>query len=117
MANDVHELDGAINSPDFISQKTVVGKLLYVLSIVYVQRKSDFDKVLTLNKGKRTYFSKSERAIEKSGSSPVPQNIPGSPFWVLTKTSTDVKRKMLGDTLRLLRYDDAAISAAVSSLV
>jgi negative modulator of initiation of replication len=116
MPNEVHELTDALGHPDFAAQKKAVDKMLYILGAAYVQKRNDFDKLLSIKGPNRKYFAKSQLEIEKSGANPSPRNIPGSPYWVLTKTSTDVKRKLLTEALKALRYSDDAIAAAIATV-
>lgn len=60
----------------------------------------------------RMYFSKSVEKLERSGRSVNPKKIPGSPYWVITTTPTDLKQDMLGQVIKLLDYEMATIQLA-----
>lgn len=116
MSNDSMKFEAALKHSDFVAMKSTVARMLYMLSLAYDQRGKDFDKLLTLRRGDLKLFAKSSSEIQKSALDPRPQSIPNTPFWVATKTSTESKRKIVRDALRMLGYDDKLIEVAVLNL-
>jgi negative regulator of replication initiation len=54
--------------------------------------------------------------IQRTALDPRPQNIPNSPYWTPTKTSTENKKEILQTALRVLGYSDEIIHSAVAKL-
>jgi negative modulator of initiation of replication len=111
-----HELSEALEDPKFTTLKTSVDRLLYILGVVYDQKRSRFGKVLSVRGRNRLYYAKTRQEIERSGNSTQPKRIPGSPYWVMTNSPTGQKKTMLSDTLTVLGYSHNAIVAASSRL-
>jgi negative modulator of initiation of replication len=101
-----------IKSPRFQSERNAVGKFLSVLAFVYRENREKFAVVESINGRSRKYFGKSESELNKSGKSVHPKNIPGSGYWVVTNNSTQTKRELLMDVLRLLGYEGLSAFAA-----
>ena len=111
-----HELAAAISDPKFLMQTAAVDRFLYFLGVAFIQKRTDFEKVLMIQGRDRKYFAKSKEEVEKSGNSTQPRNVPGTPYWVMTNSPTIQKRQMLRDALKLLGYSEAAINAAESTI-
>ena len=109
-----HELADLLESLDVRRARGVVGKFLAVLGATYSLKKNEFEIVLAIQGRGRTYFAKSREEIVSSGNSTQPQQIPGSPYWVMTNSPTPQKKSMLGEVLEALGYSQEAIKAAVN---
>jgi len=114
MATSRHEFIDALGRQEFLGLKKNADKLLYVLAAAYEQRREEFETVLKIRHGTRVFFARNPIEIERSGRGTSPRNIPGTPFWVLTKSSSDAKQKLLRDALGRLRFSEAAINAATA---
>ena len=115
-ASRTHELADAITSPKFAVQSAAVDKFLFFLGLAYLQKKSEFEKVLVIQGRDRRYFAKTREEIEKSGHSTQPRSVPGSPYWVMTNSPTNQKQRVLRHALQLLGYSQAAVDAAVATI-
>ena len=98
-------LELALKSNDFLECNSSVRKMLFILSVLYTQNEASFSKLMSLRRGSLKVISNSEMEIQRSATDPRPQNIPDTPYWIATKTSTDFKRKTLKDALEFLGYD------------
>jgi len=110
-----HELSNAIDKirSGAADGGSVVARFLYLLGVAYERDSNEFGKaLLTSRKGGRVYFSERKGEIEQSGTGTNPRLIPGSSYWVLTKSSTEMKQALLKDVLRALGYSEEAIRAA-----
>ena len=105
-------LDDVLNSPEFRHAKGVVGRFLVLLGWLYKKHKADFDKVETIKGRGRLYFGKSARALEEAGRSVNPKQIPGSPFWVITTSPTDLKQQMIRAAMFAFGYGATEIARA-----
>jgi negative modulator of initiation of replication len=97
-------IDDCIASPRVTTNRDVVGRFLGILSWLYQKHRADFEKVLMIEGRKRKYFSKSADELAEAGSSVNPQQIPDSPFWVITNNDTPKKARILADVLQVLGY-------------
>ncbi len=116
MTNQNHELAEGLNAPDFVNCKTTTKRFLQILSIVYSQHRGDFDKVLKIKGRYRVVFSKNPQEIEDAGASPSPRKISDSSYWVMTKTSSEMKRRLLTEVLTIFRYSKEVIAEAVKKI-
>jgi negative modulator of initiation of replication len=103
-------------SDEFRFAKGVVGRFLATLSWLYAAHKDDFQAVERIRGRGRLYFAKSAEALEQSGRSVNPKQIPGSPYWVITTTSTDLKQEILFEVMKVLKYDAPSIRIAVEAI-
>jgi negative modulator of initiation of replication len=110
------ELDQLFNSTEFRYAKGVVGRFLVLLAWLYRKHKADFDKVETIKGRGRLYFAKSARALHEAGRSVNPKQIPGSPFWVITTSPTDLKQQMIRAVMFAFGYRTNDISRAESAI-
>jgi negative modulator of initiation of replication len=93
-----------LNSPPFLAQGNAVGRFLSILSWLYSQHVDKFDKILLLNGRKRKYFARTADELDASGSSVKPKQIPNTPYWVVTNSPTQLKKRIIRNVLRLLGY-------------
>jgi negative modulator of initiation of replication len=99
-------------STEFRFAKGAVGRFLAVLSWLYKKDAGTFAVVEDIRGRGRIYFSKSVQELEQSGRSVNPKKIPGSPYWVITTTPTDLKQQIIGEVMRALGCDLASIQLA-----
>jgi negative modulator of initiation of replication len=97
-------VDECIQHHRFQTEREAVGKFLFSLSWLAQKHGEDFRKVLDIQGRKRRYFAESREAIEESGSSVMPQEIPNTGFWVATNNDTPKKQRMLRDVLQVMGY-------------
>lgn len=105
-------LEEFLNSSEFRFAKGVVGRFLAVLSWLYQQNTEEFGLVEGIRGRGRLYFSKDVEDLKRSGRSVNPKQIPGSPYWVITTTPTDLKQQMLGEVMKALGCDPGSIQIA-----
>jgi len=102
-----HELKDILENPKLRFQ-SAVDKFLFILGEIYNQRTSDFEKIMAIQGRDRLYFAKSSEEIENSGNNTYPKKIPGTPYWVMTNSSTGQKALMLNDALIAIGYSNEA---------
>jgi len=115
-AQETHELEEVLNSSKVKHARGVVGKFVEILGAVYMQKKGEFDLVLSIRGRGRTYFAKSKKEIEESGNTTQPKQIPGSPYWAMTNSPTSQKQAVLREVLESLGYSAKAVTAAVNAI-
>jgi len=110
MSNNFLVLEQSLNSEKFSECKSSVAKLLFILSVLYSINEASFLKLMSLRRGKLKLLSNSEMEIQRSALDPCPKQIPDSPYWIATKTSTEFKRKMLKEILEILEYNSDIVN-------
>lgn len=98
-----------MTSADLAGEKSVVGRFLHILSMLYRCHSNQFRKVLDIKGRDRIYFATSEEALLQAGNSTNPKQIPQSPYWVITNNNTTKKKSMLTQVAKELRYSDADV--------
>jgi negative modulator of initiation of replication len=83
-------------------ERTAIQRYLSILSELYREDPTLFEKVETVRGRKRIYFHKSSLAIDSSGSSVMPERIPDTPYFAATNISDDKKKRILSDVLKAL---------------
>jgi negative modulator of initiation of replication len=99
-----------LHSTEFKFSKGAVGRFLTILSWLYKQHSEEFPLVEGIRGRGRLYFSKSVEELERSGKSVNPKKIPETPYWVITTTSTDLKKDILGQVMKALDYELESIN-------
>jgi negative modulator of initiation of replication len=105
-----------LKTREFRLARGAVGRFLAILSWLYLQNKTAFTCVEDIKGRGRLYFSKSVEELENSGRSVNPKKIPGSPYWVITTTPTNLKQEMLQEVMGLLEYDTHSIQTAKAAI-
>lgn len=98
-----------LTTADLGAEKSVVGRFLHILSMLYRCHASNFDVVLEIKGRDRMYFAKSEEALSQAGKSTNPKQIPESPYWVITNNNTTRKKSMLTEVAASLGYSDSDV--------
>lgn len=98
-----------LTKADLAGEKSVVGRFLHILSMLYRCHASAFDSVLDIKGRDRVYFGKSEEALVQAGNSTNPKQIPQSPYWVITNNNTTKKKSMLTQVATNLGYSDSDV--------
>lgn len=92
-------------------------RYLQILSFIHqIHGEGVFAQLTRHNFGGRVYFADNPDAIEKSGSSTNPRQIPGTKFYALTTLSNAAKRKLITDVLRLLKYSPTVIGHVIMTM-
>ena len=89
---------------DLQTEQNIVGRFLYLLSVLARVHKKDFARVLEIKGRNRLYFGTSAEALNEAGSSTNPKQIPNTNFWVITNSNTTRKKMMLTETAIKLGY-------------
>lgn len=110
------EIDNIIESTEFKYGKGVVGRFLCILSKLYEIDPDKFSKVEGIHGRGRLYFAKEADTLHKSGKSVNPKPIPGTEYWVITTTPTDLKQDILRKVLQLYNFDSTEVSKAVEAI-
>ena len=64
----------------------------------------------------RLYFAKDAQTLEENGKSVNPKQIPGTPYWVITTTSTPLKQEILGLVMKDLGCPARDIKTATTAI-
>lgn len=95
-----------LSTTELTQQKSAVARFLSILSLLYRCHSEQFDVVLQITGRDRQYFGTSESALEASGSSTNPKQIPDSPYYVVTNNNTTRKKSMLAQVAIELGYTE-----------
>ncbi|MBV2129789.1 replication initiation negative regulator SeqA [Arsukibacterium indicum] len=95
-----------VSRQDLQAESSVVGRFLYLLSVLARVHKKQFSKVLEIKGRNRLYFATSAEALSEAGSSTNPKQIPNTGFWVITNSNTTRKKMMLTETAIKLGYSE-----------
>tara|TARA_R110002126_G_scaffold38993_19_gene116056 strand:+ start:8231 stop:8761 length:531 start_codon:yes stop_codon:yes gene_type:complete len=95
-----------VSRQDLQAESSVVGRFLYLLSVLARVHKKQFSKVLDIKGRNRLYFAISAEALSEAGSSTNPKQIPNTGFWVITNSNTTRKKMMLTETAIKLGYSE-----------
>jgi len=82
------------------SDKSDLSIFLRILREIHEQSPERFSAVENVRGRTRVYFSRNPKAIESSGQSTFPVEIPQIGWWVTSNTSTDRKRAILEEVFR-----------------
>lgn len=94
---------------DLAGEKSVVGRFLHILSMLYRCHSEHFSTVLGIKGRDRVYFATSQEALVQTGNSTNPKQIPQSPYWVITNNNTTKKKSMLTQVAKELGYGDVDV--------
>lgn len=95
-----------VSRQDLQAESSVVGRFLYLLSVLARVHKKQFNTVLDIKGRNRLYFGSSAAELNESGSSTNPKQIPNTPYWVITNSNTTRKKMMLTETAIKLGYSE-----------
>lgn len=95
-----------VSRQDLQAESSVVGRFLYLLSVLARVHKKQFSKVLEIKGRNRLYFATTAEALSEAGSSTNPKQIPNTSFWVITNSNTTRKKMMLTETAVKLGYSE-----------
>lgn len=116
-----HQVDvvSAFQGVDFseiTAKKTVVKRFMHILTILEQKHQQDFACVLNIQGRDRRYFATSEIELTDTGLNTNPKLIGNSSYWVMTNSSTERKRRMLGQVMRYLGYSQEDIDTLLELL-
>lgn len=109
-------LQDFLDSTEFLFSKGAVGRFLAILGWLYQKNRSSFSVVENIKGRGRIYFSTTEATLHASGRSVNPKKIPGSPYWVITTTPTDLKQEIMSQVMKSLGYDLSARQLAMRAI-
>ncbi|HET8816850.1 MAG TPA: replication initiation regulator SeqA [Pseudidiomarina sp.] len=92
---------------DLAGQRSVVSRFLIILSMLHRCHNQSFQCVLDISGRDRQYFATSAEALEASGTSTNPKQIPGAPYYVVTNNNTTRKKSMLTQVALELGYSQS----------
>lgn len=93
-----------VTPADLQTEHNIVGRFLYLLSVLARVHKKQFHKVLDIKGRNRLYFGNSAAELNETGTSTNPKQIPNTEFWVITNSNTTRKKMMLTETAIKLGY-------------
>lgn len=93
-----------VTPQDLQAESNIVGRFLYLLSVLARVHKKQFHKVLDIKGRNRLYFGNSAAELAETGTSTNPKQIPNTTFWVITNSNTTRKKMMLTETALKLGY-------------
>lgn len=92
---------------------SAVDQLLLILGEAYKIKKDTFDKVLDIQGRERKYFAPTAADIKNSGTSTHPKQIPNSPYWVMTNSTTKEKQNLCQKALEAIGFSsETALQAS-----
>lgn len=89
---------------DLLGRRTAIARFLAILSWLHDRHRGEFARVLEVGGDQRAYFGRTREAIEATGTSVKPQQIPNSDFWVTTNNDTARKCKIVREVADLFGY-------------
>ena len=95
---------------------SAIDKYLAILAYLHKSRSTDFPKIEDYRKGNRTYFAKSQREVEDSGTGITARQIPGTVYWALATLDNRAKREILRDVLHIFGLSPVEINTVVASI-
>lgn len=95
-----------VSKQDLQAESSVVGRFLYILSVLARVHKKQFINVLEVKGRNRLYFGTSAEQLSEAGSSTNPKQIPNTDFWVITNSNTTRKKMMLTEAALKLGYSE-----------
>jgi len=110
------ELQKLLESSEFTYAKGVVGRFLVLLRWLHDADPSAFAKVLNIKGRGRLYFANDAQTLEENGKSVNPKQIPGTPYWVITTTSTPLKQEILSLVMKELGRPATEIKTATTAI-
>ena len=110
------EIEIHLKSLEFRYSKGAVGRFLSILGLVYKKHASVFQKVENIKGRGRLYFSRNVQVLNEAGRNVNPKQIPGSPYWVITTTPTDLKREIITVVMKTFDYSGADIRAVSTAI-
>lgn len=96
-----------INRQELQAESSVVGRFLFILSVLARAHAKQFPAVLEIKGRNRLYFGRSHDELSEAGSSTNPKQIPNTEFWVMTNSNTTRKKLMLTEAAIKLGYTEA----------
>jgi negative modulator of initiation of replication len=105
-----------VESADLLHMRSATARYLAILGHAYERTPDRFAKIVAIAGRKRRYFGLSREQIAQSGKATHPQQIPNSPYWAMTNSSTGDKREILRHSLQLLEYDVGQIDKACAAI-
>jgi len=106
---------GLVESPEYRRGKAK-DRYFDVLRFIYQENPQQFEKLEGFRKGSRVQISKTPSEIRQSGRHTYPQQLDGTPFWVMTNLSNERKQTLLEDIMRFLGYPEEIITVVVKSV-
>ena len=100
----------------FIGRRNVTDRFLLLLSFLHDQKSEDFKEVLGIRGRNRAYFGRTQEEVSRSGKTVHPRRIPGTDYWAMTNASTDHKRGILREVMRVLGYPEELVRHASSAI-
>ncbi|CAM5225673.1 replication initiation regulator SeqA [Alishewanella longhuensis] len=93
-----------VTPADLQTEQNIVGRFLYLLSVLARVHKKQFHKVLDIKGRNGLFFGNSAAELNETGTSTNPKQIPNTEFWVITNSNTTRKKMMLTETAIKLGY-------------
>jgi negative modulator of initiation of replication len=110
-----HKLIDFVSTPEF-ARGSSKRRYFDILRFIHTDKPKEFEKLDGLKVGTRVQISKDKSIIQNSGRHTYPQELDGTPYWVLTNLSNDRKKVILEDILRLMQYEDAVVSFVLTAI-
>jgi negative modulator of initiation of replication len=117
LADHQQVLKQLLQSEGYRHESTSISRFMQVLSILYALDATAFAQAAALTQGRtRCYFSCDPHTLQQGGLHTKPQQIPESPYWVITNTNTARKRAILQSLLTTLQLPKPLIESLCDSL-
>lgn len=110
-----HPLIDLISSAPY-RNRDAKGRYFVILKFIHDKHEHDLGALLGYKRGSRVNFARDAESIDSSGTSTNPQNLPGTPLYVLTNLNNGDKRTILQDLLSLYHYPQDVIREVTASI-
>jgi negative modulator of initiation of replication len=104
-----------VESPEYLRGKAK-DRYFDVLRFIYGEHPQGFEKLQGFSRGSRVQISKDPKEISQSGRHTYPQQLDGTPFWIMTNLSNERKQTLLQDIMKLLGYKEEIVVFVVRTI-
>jgi negative modulator of initiation of replication len=106
-----------LNAARYRNEPKSIGRLMQVLSTLYAVDAHTFAQAAAVTQGRtRRYFACDQQTLQQRGLQTKPQQIPETPYWVITNTNAERKRVILKSLLTTMQVPNSLIEALCVSL-
>ncbi len=92
-------------SDEYAEQKKAVNRFMLILSTLYHIDPTLFSDAASSLQGRtRIYFAGDQQILLQNGTHTKPQQVPDTPFWVITNTNTDRKCSMVEHIMLSMQF-------------
>lgn len=106
-----------LKSTPYQREITAIGRFMRLLSALYQSEPPAFSRAAANTQGRtRRYFARDPETLLRHGLPSKPQNIPQTPYWVITNTNAARKRAIIQQLLVTMEFPTSLIEAVCDTL-